>query len=125
MAAPWTSDERDEIVAAIDQHPVASGRCAALARIVFEVGRRRDEDTRGCQVRPRNRARYVLPKHPAVPRWHTHTYAEAHCHAVDAMTGAEGCDPSVYLERHFHYANALEVVEVDVHQVDPGIEDEQ
>jgi hypothetical protein len=112
MAAPWT------------RHPVVSGRCAAVARVVFEVGRRRDEETRGRQVRPTTRARYILPKHPDVQCWGSHTFVEAHRHAVDALTDVDGCDPALYLEKYFQYAEHLRVIDVDVHRVDAGIEDE-
>ncbi len=54
---------------------------------------------RGRQVRPAVRGstpppRWILPKRPDLPRWASHTYVAAHQHAVDAITGADGYDPS-------------------------------
>src|SRR5690606_17105817 len=100
MAAPWTPDERNTVEGAIKRHPAESGECAALARVIFKVGQTRDETTRGRQVRPAEtlRARWIIPKHPAVRAWASHTFVETHKHAVDALAGADGCDPARYLQ---------------------------
>lgn len=54
--------------------------------------------------------------------WASHTYVETHEHAVDALTGADGHEPAGYLAKYFRYAEVLETVDVDVYQVDPGIQ---
>ena len=125
MAVGWNERERATVEDGVSRHPVASGRCAALARVVFAVGWQRDPATRGRQVRPpkRSAARFVVPKVPHPPRWGTHTFVESHHHAVDALTGADGCSALAYLDTHWEYADHLEVHHVDVDAVDPGIED--
>lgn len=129
MPAAWTPEERSTVEQALTRYPATSGHCAALARVVHKVGIQRDEKTRGRQVRPKvlgttPRPRWIIPKHPSVPKWASHTYVETHEHAVDALTGVDGYEPSEYLEQHFSYAGWLEIVDVDVFQVDPGIEDD-
>ncbi len=126
MAVDWNESERATVEDGIRRFPVASGRCAALARVVFAVGQERDAATRGRQVRPskKSAARFVVPKVPHPPRWGSHTFVEAHEHAVDALTGADGCSAPAYLETHWQYADHLEVHDVDVDAVDPGIQDE-
>lgn len=126
MAVPWNEDERARVEEGIRQHPVPSGRCAALARVVFMVGQERDAATRGRQVRPprMSAARFVVPKVPHPPQWVSHTFVETHAHAVDALTGASGCPAAAYLETHWEYPDHLEVHDVDVETVDPGIQDE-
>ena len=44
-------------------------------------------------------------------------------HSVDALTGADGCSAPAYLDTHWEYADHLEVHDVDVDAIDPGIED--
>ena len=110
---------------AIKKHPIHSGRCAALARVVVAVGRDRDENARGRQIKPHSAARFVVPKGPLQPKWHSHTFGEAHQHAVDALTGTEGCSSEDYLRQHWEYPEYLEVRDVDVESIDPGIQDEQ
>ncbi|MCC6525919.1 MAG: hypothetical protein IT373_24945 [Polyangiaceae bacterium] len=124
MAVTWEPQERAEIEVGIRRHPLASGRCAALARVVYRVGKPRDEATRGRQVRPlrRSAARYVVPRTPHPPLWGSHTLTETQEHGVDGLTGVEGCAASEYLARHWLYAEALEVHDVDVFSVDQNIE---
>lgn len=112
---------------AIRRFPVSSGKCAALARVVVTVGRERDEKAGGRQVRPRtlSAARYVVPKLSSPPLWGSHTFGVAHEHAVDALTGADGCAVTEYLREHWEYWEHVEVHDVDVETVDPGIQDEQ
>jgi hypothetical protein len=126
MAIEWTENERATVEDGIRRYPVESGRCAALARVVFAVGRERDAATRGLQVHPlkKSAARFVVPKVAHPPRWGSHTFVEAHERAVDALTGAEGCPAPAYLATHWEYADHLEVHEVDVDAVDPGIQEE-
>jgi len=125
MAVGWNDNERARVEDGIRQHPVTSGRCAALARVVYAVGHERDPTTRGRQVRPptKSAARFIVPKVPHPPRWGSHTFVEAHAHAIDVLTGVEGCPAPRYLETHWEYADHLEVHDVDVDAVDRGIED--
>lgn len=124
MATEWTPEERAAVDAAMAAFPVESGKCAALARVVFAEGRRRDAETKGLQIRPKSAARYILPKTPRVAFWHSHTYVETHAHAVDALTGTSGCEAASYLGEHWRYSMQLDVVPVDVESVDRGIEDQ-
>lgn len=64
----------------------------------------------------------MIVKHSGVRVWASHTFVEAHRHVVDALTGVDGYDPARYLDRYFEHVSDLEVIDVDVHQVDPGIE---
>lgn len=126
MGVGWNDQERADVEDAIERYPVESGRCAALARVVSRVGRARDPQTRGLQITPRqgSAARFVVPKHPAPPRWGSHTFVETHAHAVDALTGVDGCAESIYLASHWQYTDALEVRAVDVDAIDAGIQEE-
>lgn len=123
MAVRWESEERKEVAVALGKFPVASGRCAALARVVHGVGIRRDSATKGRQVTPRGAARFVIPKHPNPPTWRSHTFVETHAHAVDALTGVDGCNAQEYLNTHWEYGEFLQVDDVDVSAVDVGIQD--
>lgn len=44
-------------------------------------------------------------------------------HTLDALTGAGGCEASTYMDTHWEYVDQLEVEEVDVEAIDPGIQD--
>ncbi len=122
MSVDWTAAERSEVEAAIERYPIESARCAALARVVSVVGQRRDARTRGWQLRPRGAARYVVPRVPNPPVWFSHTFVETHGHAVDALTGADGCERPHYLVAHWQHPEVLAEHPVDVSEVDPGIE---
>lgn len=126
MAVEWTKAERTQVDEAMRRYPVASGLCAALARAVYRTGTERDSTTRARQVRPpkNSAARYVVPKLNEPPRWVSHTFVETHAHAVDALTGPDGCARESYVETHWEYADHLEIHDVDVESVDPGIQDE-
>lgn len=124
MAVEWNEEERRDVEAGVVRYPVSSGCCAALARVVHEVGTRRDESgTRGRQIRPISPARYVVPKHPDVRLWYSHTFVDTHGHSVDALTGANGCKSNDYLDHHWKFPEGLQVNEVDVKAVDPGIQE--
>ena len=69
-------------------------------------------------------ARFVVPKITQPPRWGSHTFVEAHGHAIDALTGADGCSATAYLATHWEYPDHLEIHDVDVGAVDAGIQDE-
>jgi hypothetical protein len=125
MPVDWTSSERASVDEGIRKHPVRSGRCAALARVVVAVGRQRDESAGGRLIRPRSAARFVIPKGPQPPTWYSHTFGVAHQHAVDALTGADGCVEENYLGEHWQHLEYLQVDDVDVELVDPGIQDVQ
>ena len=124
MAVQWEEDEEEAVRGALRRFPVASGRCAALARVVFKEGSRRDPSTCGRHLRPRGAARFVLPIYEPTPRWGSHTFVETHEHAVDALTGVEGCPAEDYLVTHWRYHEVLVVTDVDPATVDPGIQDE-
>ncbi len=124
MAVEWTSDEREEVEAAMGRFPAESGYCAALARVVHRVGRARDEASRGLQVRPKAPARFVQPKRQLPSVWYSHTFVETHAHAVDALTGVDGYESTRYLIEFWRFPDALEIIDVDVEFVDPAIQDE-
>lgn len=122
MAIDWTADERPRVETAVAAHPVKSGRCAALARVVFAVGCERDAETVGRHVRPRGAARFVVPKHPDARLWWSHTFVETHGHAVDALTGAGGHPADAYRAEFWEFPETLSWSEVDVSTIDPGIQ---
>jgi hypothetical protein len=124
MSVAWEPAERAEVETAVARFPLQSGRCAALARAVASVGRRRDEKTRGKQIKPVGAARFVVPKEPLERQWYSHTFAETHAHAVDALTGADGCASGDYLATHWEFPTHLRVTELDLTTVDPGIQEE-
>jgi len=97
---------------------------AALAREIHRIARPRDPDTRGLLISPRGAARFVVPKHTPRPLWGSHTLTATVGHHVDALTGTGGTSANDYLEEHWEYPEHLNVQEVDVFEVDPGIQDE-
>ncbi|MBK9260656.1 MAG: hypothetical protein IPM54_12645 [Polyangiaceae bacterium] len=124
MAIPWTKDERNDVEQGIAKHPIESGRCAALARVIYKIAKPGDPDTYGVQLRPQRGARYLVPIEPNVPYWHSHTLVATHDHNVDAVTGADGYHAKEYLERYWHFHQMLTVEMVDVETIDVGIEDD-
>lgn len=123
MAIDWTPDEQQAVDAGMRRFTAETGMCAALARIVFAEGERRDPCTAAMQIHPKSPARFIVPKSSHVRFWHSHTYVETHAHAVDALTGTFGCESASYLGEHWRYPTQLDVVVVDVVGVDAGIED--
>lgn len=124
MAIPWNDTNRLSVAQAIADHPIDSGRCAALARRVLAVANPGDPAARGVQLKPRAPARYLVPKHPHVPYWCSHTLVETREHDVDAITGPDGHRADAYLESFWHFPDRIEARTVDVATIDPGIEDE-
>jgi hypothetical protein len=120
----WSAIEQGEIERGIARHPVESGRCAALARVVYAVAQPGDPDAGGLQVLPKSAARFVVPKHDPKPRWGSHTLVETRRHCVDALTGASGTLTGTYLSEHWEYVEHIHMVSVDVFAVDVGIEDD-
>jgi hypothetical protein len=124
MAVDWTEQERTAIENGIAEHGIDTGRCAALARIVYRIAKPRDPDARALHVRPAAGARWLVPKEPRVPYWGSHTYVETEEHAVDAVAGADGHHPADrYLQDYWEFSATLRVSEVDPATIDPGIQD--
>ena len=123
MALDWESTETTALGIAMGNHPIESGRCAALARRVMEVATPRDSGAHGLQVRPRSSARFVVPKHTPKPRWNSHTLVSTRSHCVDALSGIPGCPDTEYLATHWEYPDQHVTSKVDVYEIDPGIED--
>jgi hypothetical protein len=94
MAVDWSEQERAIVEKGIEDHDMGSGRCAALARIVYRVAKPRDPGARAVHVRPAAGARWLVPRRredgPPIPVWYAHTYVETERHAVDAVTKADG-----------------------------------
>lgn len=124
MSIDWTDTERLRVEQGIADHPIDSGRCAALARVVHGVAKPRDPDVRGVQIRPRMPARWLVPKHPHVPYWFSHTLVETQEHDVDALTGPDGHRADAYLETYWHFHARIDARTVDLATIDPGIEDD-
>lgn len=124
MAIPWKKAELRAVEQGIAKHPIASGRCAALARIIQRIAVTTDPAAHGIQLRPRGAARFLVPKLPHVPTWYSHTLVKTLQHKVDAITGAHGHAAGEYLEHYWEYHQNIEVICVDVEMVDPGIEGE-
>lgn len=126
VGLPWRDEERTTIAAALRRFPADSGMCAPLARVVLRVARPGDPAATGLQVRPRcAAARYILPKHPRVSVWYSHTLVRTRAHHVDALTGADGCEQERYLDLHWRYPESLTTVAVDVDAVDPGVQHDE
>ena len=123
MAIDWTERERAIIVQGIANHGLRTGRCAALARIVYGIAKPRDPNTRGLHLRPAPGARWLVPKAPHVPYWGSHTYVETENHAVDAIAGPDGHSAECFLQDHWEFWKTMRVSEVDVATIDPGIQD--
>jgi hypothetical protein len=123
VTVPWEENERAEVSAALTRFPIESGKCAALARVVTRVGLARDPQTRARLITPRSAARFVVPKLPRPPIWASHTFAETHGHAVDALTAIDGCPAGEYLARHWEHVDALSVATVAPDDIDPGIQE--
>lgn len=123
MAVDWTDDERARIVQGIATHGLTTGRCAALARIVFALAQPRDEHAHGAQLQPPSGARWLVPKAPHVPYWGSHTYVVTERHAVDAVVGPDGYEADRFVRDHWEFWETIRVSEVDPATVDPGIED--
>jgi hypothetical protein len=124
VAIPWTDPDRLSVAQAIADHPIDSGRCAALARRVLAVAMPIDTNARGVQLKPRAPARWLVPKHPHVPYWSSHTLIETREHDVDAITGPDGHRADAYLEHFWHFPDRIDARTVDVATIDPGIEDD-
>lgn len=124
MSLEWDAGETQGIENAIQEHPVDSGRCAALARRVYMIARPSDPHAHGFQVRAKKPARFVVPKLDSPPRWSSHTLVGTRGHAVDALTGAPGCPLDGYLAQHWEYPDQLITEGVDPFSVDPGIQDD-
>lgn len=121
----WTEEEREAVEQGLRTHPMASGRCTALARIVYAVAKPRDPGARGIHLKPREAARWLVPKKSGVPYWHTHTFVETQEHSVDAVTGQDGYPARTYVADHWHFHESLDAREIDVATIDPGIQDEE
>lgn len=103
-------------------HPIESGRCAALARLIARVAEAGRREVSGHQVRP-VAGRFIVPKHPHPPQWASHTFAQADGHAVDVLTTSAGTEQDLYLEKHWEHADHLELVDADLAEVDRGIQE--
>ena len=117
----WTEGERTQVEEGMRTHPIESGKCAALARLVAAVASGGGRTTSGHQVRPLT-GRFIVPKHAAPPCWASHTFARTEDHEVDVLTTGTGTPRALYLETHWEHADFLTVVDVDLLQVDPGIQ---
>lgn len=127
MAIDWSEQERTIIEQGIENHGIRTGRCAALARIVYTVAKPRDQGARAVHVRPAPGARWLVPKSreegPRIPYWGAHTYVETERHAVDAVTGANGYSPADgYLQHYWEWSDMMRVREVDPATIDPGLQ---
>jgi hypothetical protein len=121
----WTPEERTQVEAGIARYPAESGRCAALARIIYRLALPKDKQTRGIQLSGAHQARWLILKRDRPRQWKTHTLVETARHDADALTGPDGCPTEQYLERHFQFPEAIAVRDVDVFTVDPWIEEEE
>lgn len=125
MALSWKDDERQTIQAAIGKYPPPSSKCAALARVVFDVAKPVDAEARGVLIKPKGTARYIALKDPRAPSmWVKHVLVETRKHRVDAMTGSPGCEVQTYANTYLAYADYLTESTVDVRSVDPDIEED-
>jgi len=122
VSLSWHDPDKETIEQALRRFPAESGMCAPLARVVLSVARPIDAAATGLQVKPKTPARYILPKHPRVSVWYSHTLVRTREHHVDALTGAGGCEHDIYLQTHWNYPEALRLNSVDVNTVDAGVQ---
>lgn len=123
MAIDWTDEEREKVEGGIAKHGIQTGRCAALARVVYPVAQQRDPKARALRMRPPKGATWLVPKASRIPHWKAHVYVETREHAVDAVTRSDGYSPaSTYVKDHWDFAEVMRVEEVDPATVDPGIQ---
>lgn len=123
VAIAWTDDERETVAAGIARHGVTTGRCAALARVVYAVAQQKDPNARTVRMRPPKGAPWLVPKTSRIPYWNAHVYVETREHAVDAVTGSDGYSPaSAYVRDHWEFAAFLRIEEVDPATIDPSIQ---
>jgi hypothetical protein len=123
MSLDWTEEERLALEKGVAAHGIRSGRCAALARIVYVIAKPRDEHAHGVQIKPAGCGRWLVPNRPeAIPYWESHTYVETRSHAVDAITGPEGYAAEMFLEKHWAFSTLIDKSEVDPATVDPDIQ---
>lgn len=124
MSIKWTRGERKVIDAGIATHGIQSKRCAALARIVHRVALKKDPNASAVRMRPPKGAMWLEPKAFGIPYWNEHVYVDTRGHAVDAITGACGYEPSkTYVLEHWEDAELMRIETVDPATIDPGIQD--
>lgn len=124
MGVNWTDDERQVVEIGIARHGIQSGRCAALARVVYRVAKPRDPHAHGVQLRPPEGAAWLVPKdHDRIPVWGSHVYVETQGHAVDAIAGPDGYPADAFVQDHWEWHDTLRVTDVDPETVDAGIQD--
>lgn len=97
------------------KHPAGSGRCMDVAAALLPLALTQDASSTMVRIEPiphlRPRMRYILPKPSAGACWDFHVTTLTELHAIDTLTGLEGIWASEYLAQHFHYPEALLVVE--------------
>ena len=109
----------------MEEHPAQSGRCAALARRTYPVACKEDpQRPQGIHLKPRGGARYIIALAGAGIYWASHTLVETRQHALDALTGPDGFPVEEYLKNYFEYSDCIQYIGgVDLHAIDPGIQD--
>jgi hypothetical protein len=124
VGVDWTDEERDVVEGGIAKHGLHTGRCAALARIVYSVAKPRDPYAHGVYVQPQAGAVWLVPKaNSRIPYWGSHTYVETQEHAVDAIVGADGYPAGQFVRDHWEFADSMRISAVDPATVDVGIQD--
>lgn len=69
VTIPWKKAQLRAVNDGLKKHPLTSGRCAALARIIHKIAISTDPNTHGIQLRPPGAARFLVPKRADIPKW--------------------------------------------------------
>jgi hypothetical protein len=109
MAIPWKPIQRQVVDAVLQQHPADSGQCDDAAKKILPLAQECDENARILRIRPKLRARYVVPRIKLARPWFEHQTTEALLHYVDALTGSDGTAASDYLLKYWEHPAFLDV----------------
>jgi hypothetical protein len=110
----WTDDQHAHVRAALEAHPIESGRCAQAAQAVLSLAIELDPNANALVIEPTGAALYLVVKGRAL-RWYHHVTVAAARHHVDALTGPDGHPDDTYLDTYFEHAAeySLRPVEAD------------
>lgn len=121
MSVIWPAEQRGVVEEGMAKHPVSSGRCAALARVVQVAAGDAELAHEGLFLQPKWPAPYLPTKHGTLA-WHHHVVSVVETDCVDAFTGADGFARAEYLHQFFDDVAYIEQSRVDVSTIDPNIE---
>ena len=96
MAVAWSQPQRETVVRALEELGVDSARCERAASRILPTAREVDETAVARRCLPEFGI-FVCPKR----KWLYHVNVFASEHYVDALSGADGLEETLYLDRHW------------------------